>query len=97
MKRGAIAPNAQRGCERANSVYNLFKTELSVAMKLPIIKARLRIKTNGPPTSMFKPAAVREAWIKQGHQYAKTASETKVVINRIRKEDRENYTSNIFD
>ena len=97
MKRGAIAPNAQTGCERANSVYNLFKTKLSVAMKLPMIKARLRIKTNGPPTSMFKPAGVREAWIKDGHQYAQTASETKVVINRIRKEDRENYTSKIFD
>ena len=46
VKRGAIAPNAQTGCERANSVYNLFKTKLSVAMKLPMIKARLRIKTN---------------------------------------------------
>ena len=32
MKRSAIAPNAQTGCERANSVYNLFKTKLSTCM-----------------------------------------------------------------
>ena len=97
VKRGAIAPNAQTGCERANSVYNQFKTTLSVRMKLPMIKARLRIKTNGPPTSMFKPKAVRELWLKNGHQYAKTATQNKVVIERIRNEDREKYTSKIFD
>ena len=66
-------------------------------MQLPIIKARLRIKINGPPTSMFKPAAVRDAWLKNGHQYATTITEKKLVINRIRKEDMENYTSKIFD
>ena len=55
VKRSSVAPNAQTGCERANSVYNQFKTNLSVRMKLPMIKARLRIKINGPPTSMFKP------------------------------------------
>lgn len=68
VKRGTLAPNAQTGCERANSTYNLFKAKLSVRMQLPIIKARLRIKINGPPTSKFKPAAVREAWLKNGHR-----------------------------
>ena len=97
VKRGTIAPNAQTGCERANSTYNLFKTKLSVRMQLPMIKARLRIKINGPPSSMFKPAAVREVWLKNGHQYAATITEKKVIIDRIRKEDKEKYTSKIFD
>ena len=34
VKRSSVAPNAQTGCERANSVYNQFKTNLSVRMKL---------------------------------------------------------------
>ena len=97
IKRGTLAPNAQTGCERANSTYNLFKTKLSVRMQLPMIKAKLLIKINGPPTSMFKPAAVREAWLKDGHQYATTITETKVVIDRIRKEDKNKHTSKIFD
>ena len=82
--------NGQTGCERADSTYNLFKTKLSVRMKLPMIKARLRIKSNGPP-------AIRDMWLKNGHQYAETVTEKKVVINRIRKDDKTNYTSKIFD
>ena len=39
VKRGTIAPNAQTGCERANSTYSLFETKLSVRMKLPMIEA----------------------------------------------------------
>ena len=49
MRAAAAAPNAQTGCERANSDYNITKTKLYSSMKLPIIKARLRIKSNGPP------------------------------------------------
>ena len=62
-----------------------------------MIKARLRIKINGPPISMFKPKPVRELWLRRGHQYAATATEKKVVIQRVRKEDKEKYTSKIFD
>ena len=59
-------------------------------MQLPVIKARIRIKINGLETSVFKPAAVREVWLKHGHQYAATITETNVVIDRIRKEDKQN-------
>ena len=97
VKRGESAPNAQTQCERANSDYNQFKRSLSNRMKLPMIKSRLRIKINGPPTSMFKPKAVRHLWLKEGHQYAETATQKKLVINRIRKKDKEKYTSKIFD
>ena len=97
MKRSALGPNAQSGCERANSIYNLFKTKLSVSMKLPMIRARLRIKTNGPPLSMFNPKPVRVLWLKKGHEYAETATKNKIVINQIRKKNSENYTSKIFD
>ena len=97
VKRAAGAPNAQTGCERANSEYNQFKDSLSNRMQLPMIKARLRIKVNGPPTSMFQPKPIRQMWLRKGHQYAETATKKKLVINRIRKEAKENYTSKIFD
>ena len=97
VKRASAAPNAQAGCERANSEYNQFKDALSNRMQLPMIKARLRIKVNGPPTSMFQPQPVRKMWLHNGHQYAETATKKKLVINRIRKQDKENYTSKIFN
>ena len=62
-----------------------------------MIKSRLRIKVNGPPTSMFQPQPVRKMWLHKGHQYAETATKKKLVIDRIRKQDKENYTSKIFD
>jgi len=102
VKRGAASPNGQTGCERAVNVlivinYNDFKSELSASMQLPMITARLRIKINGPPLSKFNPTDVRKAWLAKGHQYAETATKTKVVIERIRKAASENYTSKIFD
>ena len=69
---------------------------LSNRMQLPMIKARLRIKVNGPPTSMFQPQPVRKMWLHKGHQYAETATK-KLVINCIRKQDKQNYTSKIFN
>ena len=84
VKRGAASPNAQSGSERANSIYNDFKTDLSSTMKLPKVIARLRIKINGPPLSKHHPKAIRNAWIAKGHQYAETATKNKVVIERIR-------------
>ena len=62
-------------------------------MKLPIIKARLRTKINGPPLSMFNPAPVRKLWLERGHQYADTVTKRKLVIERIRVNDRKKYTS----
>ena len=59
-------------------------------MKLPIIQARLRIKINGPPLSIFDPRDVRRYWIQQGHEVAQTLKEKKLVIDRIRKLDAEN-------
>ena len=97
VKRGTAAPNAQTGCERANSTYNQFKTELSVRMQLPMITARLRIKENGPPLSKFKPDAIRKNWILKGHQYAETVTQKKVVLERLRKDAEKSYTSKIFD
>ena len=84
IKRAAASPNAQTCCERANSDYDQFKSKHAVRMKLPMIRARLRIKINGPPLSKFKPAFIRKLWLQKQHQYAVTASEQKVVIGRIR-------------
>ena len=67
VKRSALAPNSQAGVERANSTYNLFKNSLTASMQLPIIQARLRIKINGPPLSLFEPGSVRKYWLAEGH------------------------------
>jgi len=96
IKRAGMAPNTQTGFERANSEYNLFKTKLSASMALPMIIARLRTKVNGPPLTLFNPKPVRQFWIKNKGQLARTISENKLVIERIRKEER-TYTSKIFD
>ena len=72
VKRSALAPNSQAGVERANSTYNLFKNSLTASMQLPIIQARLRIKINGPPLSLFEPSGVRKYWLAEGHQVAQT-------------------------
>jgi len=97
IKRASAAPNAQAGCERANSYYNLTKTKLSASMKLPIIKARLRTKSNGPPLTMFNPKPIRKLWIAKGHQYAETISKRSLVLDRIRTEAKKKYNSKIFD
>lgn len=97
VKRVSIAPNAQAGCERANSTYNQFKTSLSTRMMLPMISARLRIKVNGPPLSKFKPEPIRKLWLLKGHQYSETATKKKVVLDRIRSDADRNYTCKIFD
>ena len=67
IKRVANGPNAQTGCERANSEYDHFKNSLSNRMQLPMIKSRLRIKINGPPTSMFQPKDTRKVCLHKGH------------------------------
>ena len=41
--------NAEAGCERANSKYNRSKNKLSSRMKIPMILARNRAGSNGPP------------------------------------------------
>ena len=67
IERVASGPNAQTGCERANSEYDHFKNSLSNRMQLPMIKSRLRIKINGPPTSMFQPKDTRKVCLHKGH------------------------------
>ena len=62
-------------------------------MKLPIIKARLRTKLNGPPLSLFNPVPIRKLWLEFGHQYAQTITNKNLVIERIRKRDKKAYTS----
>lgn len=96
VKRAALACDSQSGCERANSIYNIFKNDLSSVMKLPMVSARLRIHQNGPPLSKFNPLPVRQLWLRKGHQMAATVAEKKLVIERIKQEDAE-YTSHIFD
>ena len=66
-------------------------------MKCPIIKSCLRIKLNGPPLSIFNPVPILKLWLESGHQYAKTITNKKLVIERIRNRDKKIYTSKSFD
>jgi len=95
VRRAAMAPNGQSGCERANLQYNLAKDDLSSNMSTEMVQSRLRIKINGPPLSKFNAADVRMEWTKNGHKYAEKISKKKVVIQRIRKEE-DTYDCKIF-
>jgi len=65
VRRAAIPPNSQRGCERVNLPYNLARNGLSSAMTTEMVQVRLRIKINGPPVSKFNARDARIEWIKK--------------------------------
>ena len=62
-----------------------------------MIKERLRIKVNGPPTSMFQPQPVRKMWLHKGHHMHLLILTNTLHLIRIREQDKEYYTSKIFN
>ena len=65
-------------------------------MKLPMIRARMRVGSNGPPIHLFNPTPVLEYWIDNRHrlaekQWIKSLDES-VVVSRLRKEAEKKYT-----
>ena len=58
--RVSVASNAEAGCEQSNSKYNRAKNKYSTAMKLPMIKARMRVGSNGPTIHQFNAESVLE-------------------------------------
>ena len=56
--------NSEAGCERANSKYNKMKNRLRTSMKLPMIQARMRAGSNGPPLHRFDPKETFNYWKK---------------------------------
>ena len=72
VKWAVLAANSQSGCERGNSIYNLFKNELSSSMQLPMIMAGLRTFITSPSLSKFNLIPVRQLWLQKGHQLAAT-------------------------
>ena len=92
--------NTEASCERANSKYNRSKNKLSSTMKLPMILARNRAGSNGPPLHRFDPHPVFAYWKEHHTRLAlKTgfrSEDTSRVLDRIRREDDEKYTTKIF-
>ena len=57
----AATPNAQTGCERANSDYNIKKTKLSSSMKLPNYQSSLENKDQWASTEYVQSCASAQA------------------------------------
>ena len=65
-----------------------------------MIQTRMRVGSNGPPIHLFDAESIRIYWRANGHRLAQKidpqADPNSKVVKRIRKEQNENYTSNIF-
>ena len=96
-----VIANAEAGCEQSNRKYNLTKNDLSHRMQIPMIKARMRVGSNGPPLHLFDASLVSEHWKRNGHRLAlkndKDSTDDSHVIKRIREESAKAYTCNIFN
>ena len=93
-------PNSEAGCEQSNSKYNRAKNQYSSSMSTKMIQTRMRVGSNGPPIHLFDAREVRIYWKANGHRLAQKVGyfsnpESKV-IKRIRTEQSQNYSSNIF-
>ena len=64
-------------------------------MKLPMITTRLRVHHNSPPLTLFNPIPVRQKWLQNGHQTARTVTQKKLVINSVRKKEK-SYNCTIY-
>ena len=51
-------------------------------MSLKVVSARLRIKINGPPLTLFIPCGVRNLWLNKGHEFAETVYKQSIVLDR---------------
>ena len=65
-------PNSEAGCEQSNSKYSRMKNKLSSSMQLPMIKACMGAKSNGPPLHQFNPSLIRLKWLADSHKYVET-------------------------
>ena len=99
INRLTMAANSE-GCEQANSKYNRAKNKLSSTMKLPMIKARMRVGSNGPPLHLFNSDPILDYWKDNHHRLAQKSwiqsMEHSLVVHRIQKEEAEKYTSTMF-
>ena len=68
--------NHEAGCERANSKFNRSKNDLSSRMKLPMILARNRAGSIGPPIHLFDPKPILHYWKSQNRFLALKSKET---------------------
>ena len=93
-----MSPQNQAGCEQSNGRLAKFKNKLSNKMGVEMIRARSRVGENGPPMTLFNAKAAAKNWRDNGHRYAKvgTTAEKSKTLKRIRKEEKEKYTSTIL-
>ena len=100
IKKLAVISNAEVGYEQSNRKYNLMKNDLSHRMKIPMIKARMRAGTNGPPLHLFSAKMILQHWKANGHRLAlkvdSHAIDESHVLKRIRKDAAMKYTCDLF-
>ena len=100
VKRVSIAINSEAGCERSNSKYNRSKNKYATAMKLPMIIARMRVGSNGPPLHMFNCEVVLQYWTEHNHRLAQKSwiesLDDSIVVTRLRKNAEKTYTSKLY-
>ena len=99
LTRVSTSSNSEAGCEQSNSKFNRAKNKLSSTMKLPMIKARMRVGSNGPPLHMFNAEPVLNYW-QEDHRLAQKSwiqsMEDSLVISRIQKSEEMKYTSKMY-
>ena len=100
MKKVQTSPSSQATVKRGGSKYASFKNKSTTRMKLPIIKSRLRVGGNSLPLHLFQSSPIYYYWVEHGHRLVEKIDERAhpffIVINRIRKESEEKYTSKLF-
>jgi len=98
--RVSLAPNSEADCEQSNSKYNRAKNKYSSTMQIPMIQARMRVGSNGPPLHQFQCDNVLQYWIEHRHRLAEKtwikALPESTVVQRIQKTEQESYTSTMF-
>ena len=69
-------------------------------MKIPMIQARMRVGSNGPPLHQFKTDQILQYWLKNHQRLAEKtwvkAMPDSVVVKRIQEEAEKNYTSTMY-
>ena len=100
IEKVTVIANAEAGCEQSNRKYNLMNNDLSHRMQIPMIKARMRVGSNGPPLHLFDASKVLEHWKQNDHRLTlkvdKDSADDSHVIKRIREQRAKAYTCNLY-
>ena len=100
ISRLILSPNSEAGCEQSNSKYNRAKNKYSSTMGLEMIRARMRVGSNGPPIHLFRTNEQVKYWKFNKHRLAEKISArsnpNSQVLTRIRQNGNSTYTNTVY-